>query len=163
MIIQIPIFIALYRTLTLFLINKSAAAVIKEVNGFVYTVSLKIVSIDPSFLGFNLALSPSKAHIWFYYLIPVVTGLLQYFQAAAMTPPTPAPAEKGEKDKSSTQDDFQKAMNTQMKYLFPVLIAWFAYTLPVGLSLYWNIFSIFSIYQQAKVKKNVELSIGAVK
>jgi YidC/Oxa1 family membrane protein insertase len=34
------------------------------------------------------------------------------------------------------------------------MIGWFSYTLPVGLSIYWNIFSIFSIwqYQQLKIK-----------
>jgi len=48
--------------------------------------------------------------------------------------------------------DFQKAMNTQMKFIFPLMIGWFSYTLPVGLSLYWNIFSLFSIMQYKKLK-----------
>ena len=40
-----------------------------------------------------------------------------------------------------------------MKYIFPVLIGWFAYTLPVGLSLYWNVFSLFSIIQYRNINK----------
>ena len=51
-----------------------------------------------------------------------------------------------EKEKSvSTSEEFQKAMNMQMKYIFPVMIGYFSYTLPTGMSLYWNAFSLFSI------------------
>lgn len=147
-IIQMPIFIALYQTLSLFLSSGN----IEKINKALYFPLLKIQSIDPWFLGFNLALSPSQSGLWYYYLVPVLTGILQYFQSVAITPPVPkkedvkgksakAPAEKG------SGEDFQRAMQTQMKYLFPVMIAWFSYTLPIGLSVYWNIFSIFSIIQ----------------
>lgn len=143
-IIQMPVFIALYQTLSLFLVLGN----IQKINNVLYFSFLKIQHLDPWFLGFNMALSPSKAGIWYYYLIPVMTGILQYFQSVAMTPPmsTVSIEKKGEPKKAGGED-FQKAMQTQMKYLFPVMIAWFSYTLPVGLSLYWNIFSIFSIIQ----------------
>jgi len=157
LIIQIPIFIGLYSTLNLFLANGVGSKVIANINSVLYTEVIKINStIDPMFFGFNLALTPQKAGLWFYYLIPVLTGVLQYFQAVATTA-TPssakasdgkALAKKDDKEKKpDTAGDFQKAMNTQMKYMFPFMIGYFAYTLPVGLSLYWNIFSLFSILQ----------------
>ena len=157
LIIQIPIFIALYNTLRLFLLNGGTKKVISEINRVVYLEIFKINAINPQFFGFNLALSPAKAGLWYYYLIPVITGFLQFYQVHVSTPSTPSKAlavKKDEKKKdASTSEDFQKAMNTQMKFIFPVLIGWFSYSLPVGLSLYWNIFSIFSIIQYNQVHK----------
>lgn len=155
-IIQIPVFIALYNTL-FHLFSAGQVQVIRELNQRIYAPFLKVTSIDPHFFGFNLAASPKSAHIWYYYLIPVVTGLLQYF-LTTMTMPAPAKStsiEKG-KEKSDDSGDFQKALNTQMKYVFPVLIGWFAYSMPVGLSLYWNIFSIFGILQQRALRAKTE-------
>lgn len=159
MIIQIPVFIALYNTLSLFLTNGNMTKVIGEINKVVYSPLLRIQTIDPWFFGFNLAVAPNKAGVWYYYLIPLITAVLQYFQTVTMTPPAaPALAEKktdpAKKDEKSGSDDFQKAMNTQMKFIFPLMIGWFSYTLPVGLSLYWNIFSIFSIIQYKKMKSS---------
>lgn len=151
-IIQIPIFIALYNTLSLFLTNASTASVIADINKVLYFPFLKISTIDPWFFGFNLALTPAKAGQWYYYIIPIVTGLLQYFQAKASYPATPPAALIKDKDgKPAAGGDFQKMMQTQMKYLFPLMIGWFSFTLPVGLSLYWNIFSLFSIIQYRKI------------
>lgn len=162
-LIQMPVFIGLYNTLNMLLGHGVGTKVIQDINAKLYSPMLKISTIDPMFLGFNLALSPSNANVWYYYLIPVITGLFQYWQAVT-TMPAPAAvveAEKSEKKdkegeepkKESTADDFQKAMNTQMKYLLPVMIGYFSYTLPVGLSLYWNIFSIFSIIQHYQMNK----------
>lgn len=154
MIIQIPVFIALYQTLSLFLVNNQAAKIIIQINKVLYAPFLKISSIDPWFFGFNLALSPKQTGQWHYLLIPLLTGVLQYFQAVSMTPPVP----QSDPNKKDTGGDFQKAMNTQMKYLFPVMIGYFSYTLPAGLSLYWNIFSLFSIIQGKGLNKKTQIT-----
>lgn len=148
MVIQIPVFIALYNTLNLFLANGNTQKVLVEINKVLYHPILKVTSIDPWFFGFNLALAPSKANLWYYYLIPVITAVLQYLQASVTTPQT---VDTSKKEGSS--EDFQKAFGTQMKYFFPLMIGWFSYNLPVGLALYWNIFSLFSIIQYRKVNK----------
>jgi len=160
MIIQLPIFFALYQTLFTFFDPKHKLAdVVKNVNNVVlYHPFLRIThSIDPWFFGFNLAMTPNKAGVWYYYLIPVITGILQYFQVQSTmvtSPPAePAAITKTDDKKKDDSGDFQKAMNTQMKYIFPLMIGWFSYTLPVGLSLYWNIFSLFSIIQYKRLKK----------
>ncbi|OGK21563.1 hypothetical protein A3C98_04755 [Candidatus Roizmanbacteria bacterium RIFCSPHIGHO2_02_FULL_37_15] len=162
MIIQIPVFIALYNTLSLFLLNGKLTKIILQINKVLYHPVLKIQAIDPWFFGFNLALSPAKAGQWYYYILPLLTALLQYLQTQAMVPASPTPevveankktsGVENHKDGKTGGDDFQKAMNTQMKFIFPIMIGWFSYTLPVGLSLYWNIFSIFSIMQYKKLK-----------
>jgi len=153
MIVQIPVFIALYQALLLFLQKGDQTKIIAEINNVVYFPFLKITSIDPWFFGFNLALSPSTANNPFYFIIPVITAFLQYYQVKVSTPTLPKPKTEGVKE---NKDDLQSAMNTQMKYIFPLLIGWFSYTLPVGLSLYWNIFSLFSIIQYKNIKPKVK-------
>jgi YidC/Oxa1 family membrane protein insertase len=163
MIVQIPVFIGLYNTLSLFLMNGNATKVIADINKALYWPMLKIQAIDPWFFGFNLAVTPAKGGQWYYYLIPVLTGILQYLQVQVSMPQQTQstaiqerkPEEQDPNKKPDDSGDFQKAMNTQMKYIFPFMIGWFSYTLPVGLSLYWNIFSLFSIlqYRQLKSKK----------
>lgn len=156
LIIQIPIFIALYNTLNLFLTKGGVKETLDQINSVVYHQAFRVTSLNPQFLGINLALTPANSGLWYYYLVPVITGFLQFYQVHVSTPPTPKGAiEKKKKDgeKTSGTEDFQKAMNTQMKFIFPVLIGWFSFSLPVGLSLYWNIFSIFSIIQYRQTHK----------
>lgn len=160
MLIQIPVFIALYNTLNQFLTGGGEKA-LHEINKSLYFPALKFQTIDPHFFGFNLASSPQSAGIWYYYLVPVITAILQYYQAVVSLPQTShisanKDASKDDKDKKpDTSGDFQKAMNTQMKYILPVMIGYFSFTLPVGLSLYWNIFSLFSILQYKLLHKKV--------
>lgn len=155
MIVQLPVFIALYNTLNLFLANGQAEKTITAINKVLYLPILKISSINPWFFGLDLVKSPKQAGDWYYLLIPLITGALQYFQAQVSMPTIQTPAKtldvKDKDKKEEGKGDFQKVMNTQMKYMFPIMIGWFAYTLPVGLSLYWNVFSILGIMQYKKV------------
>jgi YidC/Oxa1 family membrane protein insertase len=183
-LIQIPIFIGLYQTLNQFVSASTTTQALSHINKLVYVPFLAITKLDPQFFIYNLSLSPSshplfhydmsKGFTWItanasyapYLIIPFVTGLLQYLQAKyTMLGSTPQSASTSDTAKSSKDndkkkpepsmsDDFQSAMNTQMKYMFPVMIGYFSYTLPLGLSLYWNIFSIFAILQGIQTKKN---------
>jgi len=153
LIIQFPIFIALYQTLSFFLIN-DGKNVVDEINKVVYFSFLKISTINSWFFGFDLAKSPAQVKIWYYYLIPIITALLQYWQTNITQPAIQKDSQKdsSQKKEKNPTEDFQKAMNMQMKFIFPLMIGWFAYTLPVGLSLYWNIFSFFTIIYYQKLK-----------
>lgn len=161
-IVQIPLFMGLYQTLQLFLSDGGKGTVVQRINEKLYGPFLHIDSLDPHFFGLNLALSPSHSGGWQYLLVPVITGILQFLQnRVTMVDHTPEKKEevaaeegdKKEKSEPSTADEFQKAMSTQMKYVFPVMIAYFSYSLPLGLSLYWNIFSLFSIIQHYRTQK----------
>ncbi len=152
-LIQLPIFIALYQALSLFLLNGTGDKIISEINKVVYFSFMKIQLIEPWFFGFNLALTPANSRQIYYLLIPLITGFLQYYQTKTMMVSSPLSVNKEKKDKEkNNNEDFQKALNTQMKYMFPIMIGLFSYSLPVGLSLYWNVFSLFSIWQQKKLK-----------
>jgi YidC/Oxa1 family membrane protein insertase len=167
LVIQIPVFLGLYNSLNIFLQHGDLNKVIKGINGVLYAPFLHLTSIDPMFFIYNLALSPQKVHgQWWYYAIPVITGILQFLQVKYTTPQM-APAAPKEDGSTDNAADFQKALNMQMKFIFPVMIGYFSYTLPVGLSLYWNVFSIFSIIQyyqiEQKHKKEKELAAEPIK
>ncbi|OGK63111.1 hypothetical protein A2334_00040 [Candidatus Roizmanbacteria bacterium RIFOXYB2_FULL_38_10] len=163
MIIQMPVFIALYQVLGKFLEGHMVKTVL-EINKALYFSFLKFKTIDPWFFGINLVTTPEKAGSVFYYLVPVITALLQYLQVQSSTPmvsPVKVDDSKGSASAKTSADeakkndggDFQKAMNTQMKYIFPLMIGWFSMRMPIGLSLYWNIFSLFSIIQYKQINK----------
>lgn len=148
LLVQIPFFIALFTTMNLFLSNGGGAKVIAGINKVLYFPILHIDRIDPWFFGLNLALSPQKGGNPIYFIVPVITVLLSIWQFRASQPAAPKEDIKG-----TTGDDFQRAMNVQMKYILPLMFGYFSYTWPVGLSLYWNIFSIFTIIQYKKIQK----------
>lgn len=159
MIVQIPVFIALYQALSKLLV-KDGGKIVTEINNILYSKIINITSIDPWFFGLNLASTPKQGGHFLYLLVPLVTGLLQYLQAQSMTPAASTPpAAIVTKDgvKKEETGDFQKAMNTQMKYLFPIMIGWFSYSLPIGLSIYWNVFSLFSIVQYKKMNPKLQI------
>lgn len=157
-VVQIPVFIALYNALNFFINHGVGARNLATINKEIYFTQLKITTIDVNFLGYVLTKTPAHGGAWWYYLIPVITGILQYFQAS-VTMVTPAETPKKDKNgkeiekKADTGEDFQKAMQTQMKYMFPIMIGFFSYNFPVALSLYWNVFSIFSIIQYYLTKE----------
>lgn len=156
-LVQMPVFIALYQVLLFFFDKgKTMPAIIAELNKSIYFPFFKFTSIDPHFFGLNLAVSPSQFAKYgvLYLAIPVITGVLQYFQISMATPAQAPNSTKKDKD------DMQAMMTTQMKYIFPVMIGYISYTLPVGLALYWNIFSLFSIWQYRNGQK-LRPNIGA--
>ncbi len=155
-LIQMPVFIALYQVLlSFFKKGQSMNSIITTINKSIYLPFFKIHSIDPNFFGLNLAVPPSQfAKYGLFYLgIPIITGVLQYFQISLSTPPAAPKKVNDGKKEGKKDDDMQTMMSTQMKYIFPVMIGYFAYTLPSGLALYWNIFSLFSIWQYRKNQK----------
>jgi YidC/Oxa1 family membrane protein insertase len=81
------------------------------------------------------------------WILAILAGVSQYFQAYYM--PKPPVSNSGE----SFQDSFAKSMNMQMKYFFPVLIAFFAYSVSGALALYWITSNIFTIGQQIYAAK----------
>lgn len=150
-LVQIPVIIALYQTIQAIFNGPAGLA---HINYFLYSQSWRLTtSPDPNFLGFNLAAHPSDFAKYGIYLllIPVITALFQLFQSKMMTPipvktyPSDSLKEKKEKGEN---EDMMASMQSQMTYMMPIMIGYFAFTFPVGLALYWNVFSIIGIYQQ---------------
>ena len=146
---QLPVTIALYNTL-IKAVSINTATALTKINGILYFDSLKLQRVwDTSFFGLQLADSPSKifAQAPLIVLVPVATGVFQFFLSKMMMPhPDDAIITPVVKDKK--QDDFQTAFQKQSLFLFPAMIGFFSFSLPLGLSLYWNAFTIFGILQQ---------------
>lgn len=153
-IIQIPIFIALYQAFIIFLnLKKDGEKAFLELNKVLYFKFLEITSIDPNFFGFDLTLSPAQAGNPVYYIVPAITGILQYYLSTATTYSTQSTerVKNGEKNNKEELSDFQKAFQMQSKFLFPLFLAWISFSFPVGLSLYWNFFTLLSIWQIKRI------------
>lgn len=137
LLIQIPVFIGLYRAL-----------------------SQGIAALDPALL-YPFVDNPGVIHASLLGLvdltkrsIPLAVGaaLVQFYQsrqllknaAPTMTPP---PAEVA--DSPAAQDESMATiMNRQMTYTMPLLTAAIGWTLPAGLTLYWFVMSLLSVVQQ---------------
>lgn len=144
LLIQFPILIGLYQVLTK-IVEANSLQAIEKINKILYFPALHIDKPwDATFFGISLATSPSKlfSTVPLIILIPVLTAILQFLLSKMMIPES----EKGKETKK--KDDFQSAMQTQTMYIFPVMIGYFSFSLPFGLSLYWNTFTLFGILQQ---------------
>nr|MBI5455747.1 YidC/Oxa1 family membrane protein insertase [Candidatus Levybacteria bacterium] len=151
-LIQMPVIFGLYSVLNK-IIHLGAGTVV-EVNKIVYFDFLKLTKVwDTSFFGIPLGQNPSHLISTIgplIILVPLATGAFQFLQSKMMLPSTPKAAlvKKGEVKKD---DDFATAFQSQALYIFPIMIGFFSWGFPIGLSLYWNTFTIFGIIQQYKI------------
>ncbi|MCL4418982.1 YidC/Oxa1 family membrane protein insertase [Patescibacteria group bacterium] len=148
-IIQLPLIYALYQVL-----YDIVKYDISQVNNTLYSFVPRLTKPwDTYFFGLPLAQTPS--HLLstlgpIVLMIPILTVIFQLIQSKMMI----APAPQGDKAKpvhKEKKEDFATAFQTQSLYIFPLMIGFFSYGFPIGLSLYWNTFTIFGIIQQYRV------------
>lgn len=153
LIIQMPVIWGLYSVLQK-IVSLSPDLIVAEVNKLVYVSQFKLTAPwDPYFFGLALGEGPSKLLSTvgpLVFLVPVITGILQFLSSKMLINPKPVLknviVQKGQKT-----DDFSTVFQTQSTYIFPIMIGFFSYSFPIGLSLYWNTFTIFGIVQQYKI------------
>lgn len=124
LLIQLPIFFVLYRVF----IN----GLHTENFSILYSFTPHLTNINTYFFGVNLA----KPELW---ILPIITGLLQFYQSKQLL---------SKNKNSNPKDDTQEMIAKQMTYLMPIMIVFFARSLPAALPLYWSVNSFFSIIQQ---------------
>ncbi len=123
-----------------------------------YYVFLKGVNLDEG-LMYSFVSIPEKVSTVFLGLfdvsqkgilvLAVLAGVSQYFQASLMPkPPVPEKSSPG-----SFQENLSKSMHTQMKYVFPFVVAFIAYSVSGAVALYWATSNLFAIGQQIYVNK----------
>ena len=154
LLVQLPVFFGLYSALQLFVAGSTTAGLIK-INTMLYPFVRHIVYFNPYFFGINLSVAPShwQQYGWWYLLIPVITAGLQAWQSWLTTQkPKEAVAVKPEEGKKK-DDDMNAIMQKQMLFLFPLMIGFASYNFPVGIALYWNIFTAFGIVQYFQIKQ----------
>lgn len=163
-IIQMPIIWALYSVLQQIVGDKPL--VVAEINKIIYFDFLKLQTAwNPSFFGLSLGAIPSKVMSFdnpfsvgsLILLVPILTGVFQFILSKMMIPAKTGMAvlekdiEKKVKVDKKDATDFASAFQTQSMFIFPVMIGFFSFGFPIGLSLYWNTFTIFGIIQQYKI------------
>lgn len=129
MLIQVPVLITLFN-----IFGKGFdAALLSYLYSFVSNPGV----INPISFGF---LDLSRGNI----VLGVFAALTQFFQTKLSMPVQPPSAGK---------NDFSRAMQAQMQYVFPVLILAWSYSLPAALTLYWTILNLIGIVQEILMKK----------
>ena len=151
-VVQLPVIWGLYSVLQDVVKYNTSA-----INKVLYSDSLKLTKQwDTTFFGLPLAQNPSHLFSTLgpaILLIPVITGVLQLLQSKMIMVSSPKAGDKKvevKKDEKKSED-FATAFQTQSLYIFPIMIGFFSYNFPIGLSLYWNTFTIFGIIQQYKI------------
>jgi len=134
-LIQIPIIFALY---------------------FVFLKGLNF-QLDSLYSFINI---PEHTNMFFLGLIDIsakslplaiIAGVSQYLQAHFMPKPISSPNKNG--SAGSFTESFAKSMHTQMKYVFPFIVAFIAYSISGAIALYWITSNLFMVGQQIYVKK----------
>ena len=152
-LIQIPIFIGLYQAIINILPGGNGGN-LGWINSVLYFPLLQLQAFpDPNFFGLNLKVSPGEFTKYGTLLlsVPIVTALLTFVQSK-MTLPKPIKHHVDESAKETKEkekmEDAMSSMQSQMVYLMPIMIGYFAFQFPIGLAIYWNTYTILGIIQQ---------------
>jgi YidC/Oxa1 family membrane protein insertase len=132
LLLQLPILIALF---IVFKIGLEHTALNEYLYPFVHNPG----ELKTSFLGFIDISRPS-------WIFGVIAAGAQFVQSKMML------------SQQNTTDPTAKALAIQTVYVFPVLTAIFALTLPAGLPLYWIVTTIFAIGQQYYIIRRTPVS-----
>jgi YidC/Oxa1 family membrane protein insertase len=93
-----------------------------------------IHAANPGFLWIaNLGVIVSKDPSITRFILPLLAGLTTYYQ------------------QKITMVDAKDPTQKSMLYFMPLMMAWIAYTVPAGLSVYWVMFNLLGILQQMYV------------
>lgn len=156
-LIQIPLFIGLYQAI-LHIIPGMGSVNLGWTNSILYFPWMHLQAMpDPNFFGLNLGVKPSQFTTYgiALLLIPLITALLTFIQsqmtlAKASVKPYPSDSPKEKKEKEGMEESMSQ-VQSQMVYMMPLMIGYFAFSFPVGLAIYWNCYTILGIIQQHKV------------
>ena len=120
-----------------------------------------LIDIYNNFLGLNIGDSPMTliqsawpAHSWGIVigaiLIPVLSATTQWINVKLM--PQPARNNNNANDAASSMASSMKMMNT----LMPLMSAWFCFSLPSGMGLYWVAGSVVRSIQQVVINRHID-------
>jgi YidC/Oxa1 family membrane protein insertase len=132
--IQIPIIFALYQIVLHF----------PEVRAdLLYSFVSTPGAVDPTLLGL-IDLSGKSL------LLALLASVSTYFQLQVVSRFQKTP------QGNSFGDNLTRSMQTQMKYVFPVIVFFIAYKISGVIALYWLTTNLFSIAQEIYVRKNIK-------
>lgn len=130
LLIQIPILFALYKAFTTGLKPES----LTFLYGFVKNPGVI------NHLAFNIFDLTKRSPV-----MAILAGALQWVQSKKMN----LQQTSGQEGQNATM----ASMNKQMLYFFPAFIIIIAWNLPLGLTLYWVVTTLFSIFEQTVINR----------
>ncbi len=84
--------------------------------------------------------------------LALLAGVSQYYQMKRAFPGSGGfPKATG-----SWKDDFGSGMAFQMRYIMPVMVFVFAYTISAAIALYWAVSNIFTLIQEEMIRRNIQ-------
>ncbi|MEK7107935.1 MAG: YidC/Oxa1 family membrane protein insertase [Patescibacteria group bacterium] len=136
-LIQIPIILGLY-----YVFFKGGLPTINT--DWLYSFVAAPDKVNMLFLGL---LDISKKSI----LLALLAGVTQFFQAKLAMPPI-----KPRGDKPDFKADLARSMGLQMRYIFPVVVVFIAYSISGAIALYWTTSNIFAIGQELVIRRQLK-------
>lgn len=126
MIIQFPIWIALYQAIIAALAFNPEALLNLSRYLYSWAVPLAQLPFNASFLGVNLAVGNP--------ILAILVGITMWVQQKMVTP---------------TNQDPRTAQQSQMMlWMMPLIFTFFSFSFPAGLAVYWLVSNLFSIVVQ---------------
>ena len=119
----------------------------------------KVASMN-NFLGLNISNTPgfmmSEALADKSALMVVVALLVPFLAAASQWVSTKLmPQASASKDPNDPQAQMSRSMNS-MNITMPLISAWFCYTLPIGVGIYWIAGAIIRVVMQIAINKHID-------
>lgn len=140
--LQIPIIIALY-----FSVARGGGVPLPDINiDLLYSFVPEPQTISMMFLGMIDIAQKSLG-------LAALAGLTQFIHARLAIPAS-APREEGAEP--NFKDDFARSMQLQMRYVMPIIIFIFAYSISAAIALYFTVSNLASIGQEFLVKRHKE-------
>ncbi len=133
LIIQLPIIIGLYRVFL-----KSGLPSIDQ--ALLYPFIVAPVAVNMVFLGL---IDISQKSI----ILALLAGITTYIQINVSTGATT------KQEGGGMSQDIASAMALQMKYFFPILVVFIAYSISAAVALYWITSNLFALVQELYIKK----------
>lgn len=140
MFLQIPIIIALYLS-----VYKGGGIPLPAINTeLLYAFIPNPETVNMLFVGLIDITQKSLP-------LAILAGVFQFINGYLAFPAAPAKEKDAE---PSMKDDFARSLQLQMKYVMPVVIGVFAYTLSAIIGLYFVVSSLTAIVQELIVRKH---------
>lgn len=139
-LLQIPIIIALYYS-----VYSGGGVALPAINvDVLYSFIIEPVSVTMNFLGLVDITGRSV-------FLALAAGITQYIHIGFVMPKPPKPKEGVE---LNFQEELMQNMQSQLKFVMPVMIAGVAYFISAAIALYFVVSNIFSIFQELYVRKH---------
>ncbi|MBX4210605.1 YidC/Oxa1 family membrane protein insertase [Candidatus Parcubacteria bacterium] len=144
LIIQIPIVFALYR---IFL--KSGLPLVDQKLLYSFVAHSAKVANNMYFLGL---VDISHKSFW----LALLAAITSFIQIRFSVPPIPTKA-----NNPSLRDDLARSMNLQMRFMFPVIMFFIAYSISGAIALYLITTNVFTIGQELYVRRKMRRESNA--